>query len=107
MSVTQKTEAPLRRRQRRAVVVLGGDGRTSDRGARALAKSLADAGVATLYLGRESSASTIAEAAVRAEADAVEVCLSGAGGVALIRDLLRELNGLGQRCVSVVVHRVQ
>jgi methylmalonyl-CoA mutase cobalamin-binding domain/chain len=94
-------------RRRRAVVVLGGDGRTSDRGARALAKSLADAGIAILYLGRAGSASAIADAAVRAEADAVEVCLSGAGGVALIRDLLRELNGLDRRQVSVVVHRVE
>jgi hypothetical protein len=30
----------------------------------------------------------------------------GAGGVVLLRELLRELTGVGRRDVSIVVHRV-
>jgi methylmalonyl-CoA mutase cobalamin-binding domain/chain len=106
-SPSSPTPAKAIRRERRSVVVMAGDGRTSDRGARALAQSLADAGTPILYLGRARSAQQIAHAAAEAEADAVELCLPGAGGVMLIRELLRELNGLGRRHVSLVVHRVQ
>lgn len=98
---------PRSLRERKSVVVMAGDGRTSDRGARALAEALSDAGIAILYLGRAESAREIAHAAAEAKADAVEVCLAGAGGVALIRELLKELSGLDGRQVSLVVHRVQ
>jgi methylmalonyl-CoA mutase cobalamin-binding domain/chain len=98
---------PITRRQRTAVVVIAGDDRTSDRGARALADTLSDIGIDIVYLGREASASRIAESVVRAEADAVEVCIGGRHGGPLLRDLLRELDRVDRRYVSIVVHKVQ
>jgi methylmalonyl-CoA mutase cobalamin-binding domain/chain len=93
-------------RQRRAVVVLaGGTGRT-DRGAQALAESLTKMGVEAVYLGREDSARRIADAVAEQRADAVELVLGGAGGVALLRQLLRELIEVGRRDASIVVHRL-
>jgi methylmalonyl-CoA mutase cobalamin-binding subunit len=89
------------------VVVLVGDGRASDHGARALARSLGEAGIEILYLGREGSAGRIAASAADAQADAVEVCLAGGGGVLVLRELLRELIRLDRREVAIVVHRVQ
>lgn len=90
---------------RRAVVVLAGGGRTSDGPARGLLESLGKLGVETVYLGREPNARRIATVAVEQRADAVELCLAGAGGVLLLRELLRELIQLGRRDVSIVVHR--
>jgi methylmalonyl-CoA mutase cobalamin-binding subunit len=87
--------------------VFAGDGRTSDLGARALARSLGEAGIEILYLGREASARRIAASARDAHADAVAICLAGVGGIVLLRDLLRELRRLDRREVSIVVHRVQ
>jgi methylmalonyl-CoA mutase cobalamin-binding domain/chain len=89
------------------VVVLVGNVRTSDRGARALAGTLRQAGFEIVYLGRQRSARRIAAAADEAGADAVEVCLAGGGGLVVLRDLLRELRRLGRREVGIVVHRVQ
>ena len=94
-------------RQRRSLVVLAGDGRTSDMGARALARSLAEAGVEVRYMGREPSARQIAAAVTEERADAVEFCVVGGGGVVLLRELLRELRKTERRRVSIVVHRVQ
>jgi methylmalonyl-CoA mutase cobalamin-binding domain/chain len=94
-------------RQRTSVVVFVGETRTSDGGAQAFARSLHDAGVEILYLGREASARRIAACAADACADAVEVCVAGGGAVVLLRDLLRELKRLDRRGVSIVVHRVQ
>ena len=101
------TTSPPTRPQRRSLVVLAGDGRTSDRGARALARSLADAGVEVRYMGRESSARRIAAVATEARADAVEFCVVGGGSIALLRELLRELRQPERPGVSIVVHRVQ
>jgi methylmalonyl-CoA mutase cobalamin-binding subunit len=93
-------------RQRRSLIVLVGDDRVADSSARALAQSLHDAGIATEYLGRESSARRVSAAAVVGRADAIEVCLPGAGGVRFLRELLSELNAAGRRQVSIVVHRI-
>jgi methylmalonyl-CoA mutase cobalamin-binding domain/chain len=98
---------PAARRRRTSVVVLAGDERVSDRGARALARSLGAAGIEILYLGREASACRIAASVADARADAVQVCLAGAGGMVLLRDLLRELKRRERPDVSIVVHRVQ
>jgi len=98
---------PLKLRERTSVVVLAGDGRMSDQGARALIRSLESAGINTLYLGREADAVQIAAAAANADADAVEVCVAGCGAVVLLRQLLHELKRLERREVSIVVHRVQ
>jgi methylmalonyl-CoA mutase cobalamin-binding domain/chain len=97
---------PVARRRHTSVVVLAGDARRSDRGALALAKALGEAGIDIVYLGRENSARRIAESVADTPADAVEVCLAGGGGIALLRDLLRELDRLDRREVSIVVHRV-
>jgi methylmalonyl-CoA mutase, C-terminal domain len=98
---------PVTLRRHTSVVVFVGDSRASDRGAQALAHSLRDAGVEILYLGREPSPRRIAAAAADACADAVEVCVAGGGAVVLLRNLLRELNRLDRRHVSIVVHRVR
>ena len=97
---------PMTRRRRTSVVVLAGDAHVSDRGALALAQALGDAGIDIIYLGRQDSARRIAECVAETPANAVEVCLAGGGGVALLRDLLRELTRLDRREVSIVVHRV-
>lgn len=94
------------RRQHTSVVVFVADTRTSDRGARALASSLRNAGVETLYLGRETSARRIAASAANTCADAIEVCVAGGGAVRLLLDLLRELKQLDRGDLPIVVHRV-
>ena len=101
------TTLPLTRRRRRSLVVLAGAGPTSDSGARALAASLADAGVEVSYIGRETSARKIAAAAAELRADAVELCLVGGGNVGLLRELPHELREIDRRGVSIVVHRIQ
>jgi methylmalonyl-CoA mutase cobalamin-binding domain/chain len=90
---------------RRALVVLAGNGAHDEREARRLIGSLADLGIEARYLGRETNARDIASAAAEQGADAIEVCLTGGGGVILLRDLLRELIAIGRRDVSIVVHR--
>jgi methylmalonyl-CoA mutase cobalamin-binding domain/chain len=95
------------RRPRRAVVVLAGGGGMSDGPARGLLASLGELGVETVYLGREANARRIAAVVVEERADVVELCLAGAGGVLLLRELLRELNQIGRRDVSIVVQRVE
>jgi len=95
-----------RLRARRSIVVQVGDARASDRDARALACSLSELGIDVRYLGVLESAASIAESAVDVHADAVEICLAGGRGVALLRQLLRELDRVGLRHVSIVVHRV-
>ena len=97
--------ASVRRRPRRAIVALAGSGRANGRSAEALAQSLAELGIETTCLGREDDPSRIAAAVVRVQADAVELCLTGTCGVAMLRDLLRELVEIGRRDVSIVVHR--
>jgi methylmalonyl-CoA mutase cobalamin-binding subunit len=87
--------------------VLAGTGRTTHRSARALTESLDRLGVETVYLGREGDAARIAAVVVDERADAVEVCLSGGGGVVLLRQLLRELTRAGRRDVSIGVHRIE
>jgi methylmalonyl-CoA mutase cobalamin-binding domain/chain len=94
------------RRTRKAVVVLAGSSPTGDGPARALAGALGDIGVEAVYLGRQSSARRIAAMALDCDAQAIEVCLSGGGGVLLLRQLLRELAEVGRRNVGIVVHRV-
>lgn len=96
------------RRPRRSLVVLaGGTGASdSDHGARALVASLGAIGIEAVYLGREESAQRIATAVAEENADAVELLLA-AGGVLLLRELLRELIRLGRRDVSIVVHRAE
>lgn len=97
----------MTRRRHRSLVVSVGDARGSDGAARALASALGDVGIETRYLGQQSCAREIALSVVDAEADAVELCLTGGGGVALLRDLLRELTRRDRRGVSIVVHRVR
>jgi methylmalonyl-CoA mutase cobalamin-binding domain/chain len=87
--------------------VLVGDDRTSDAGAKALSRSLRGAGIDTIYLGRHLSAYEIAKSANELRADAVDVCLAGSGGSAVLRELLRELRRLGRQEVGIVIHRVQ
>ena len=100
------TTQPATRRRRRSLVVLAGVGPPGDSGARALAASLADAGVEVSYIGRETSARKIAAAAAELRADAVEVCVVGGGNVSLLRELLHELREIDRRGVSIVVHRI-
>jgi methylmalonyl-CoA mutase cobalamin-binding subunit len=91
---------------RRSVVVFAGPTTESDEPARVLQRSLRELGVHAKYVGRQDDASRIAEAVVAEGADAVELCLTrGSAGVLLLRELLRELIGLGRRDVSIVVHR--
>ncbi len=94
------------RRPRRAIVVLAGSGRANGRSVEALAESLDQLGVETIHVGREDDASRIATLVARERADTVELCLTGTGGVALLRNLLRALNEIGRREVTIVVHRV-
>jgi methylmalonyl-CoA mutase cobalamin-binding subunit len=95
------------RRPRKAVLVSAGNG-PIDRGSlQALAAALAELGIESSQLGRETSAARIAATVLEQEADAVEVCLSGLGGIPLLRDLLRELIRAGRRDVSIVVHRAE
>lgn len=99
---------PVSRRRRRSVVVVVGDARVSDRGAKALAGSLGECGIDARYVGRMSSASRIAECVAGAHADAVEVCVAGQSvGIPLLRELLREFRQLGRGGVSIVLHRIQ
>jgi methylmalonyl-CoA mutase cobalamin-binding subunit len=93
---------------RRSVVVFAGGPAASEHPARALERSLIELGVATRYVGRERDAGRIAEIVVDEGADAVELCLAGdAGGVLLLRELLRRLIEIGRRDVSIVVHRAK
>jgi methylmalonyl-CoA mutase cobalamin-binding subunit len=94
------------RRPHKAVILLSAAARTGDRVALALAESLRELGVDTIYLGREDSVSRIVEVVAEEGADAVEVCVEGPYGIRLLRDLLRELNRVGHRDVSIVVHKV-
>jgi methylmalonyl-CoA mutase cobalamin-binding domain/chain len=87
-------------------VVLVGLDRRYERPARALATSLRDFGIDAAYLGRESSATRIAAAVAAANADSVELCVGGGGGVVLLRELLAALTEVGRRGVSIVVHRI-
>jgi methylmalonyl-CoA mutase cobalamin-binding subunit len=90
------------------VVVFAGGPATSDCAARAVARSLAQLGVETKYVGREQNASRIVEAVVAEGADALELCLDhGRGGVLLLRELLHQLIAAGRRDVSIVVHRAR
>jgi methylmalonyl-CoA mutase cobalamin-binding domain/chain len=93
------------RRSRRAVVVFAASERASDRPARELAASLEGMGIETSYLGYVQDARRIASVAAEEQADSIEVCLVGGGGVLLLRELLRELTGVGRRDVSIVVHK--
>jgi methylmalonyl-CoA mutase cobalamin-binding subunit len=94
-------------RQRRSLVVLVSDDHVADRSARALTKSLGQAGILTEYLGRESCPRRVAAAALAAGVDAIEVCLAGAGGVRFLRELLAELDQADRRRVSIVIHRIR
>jgi methylmalonyl-CoA mutase cobalamin-binding subunit len=94
------------RSPRKAVIVVVGDIRIGDRHAYALAQSLRELGVETSYLGRVDDAARIAELVCGEGADAVELLLGAAGGVALLRTLLRQLTDRGRRDVSIVVHRL-
>jgi hypothetical protein len=93
---------------RKSVVVFAGSATASDKPARALEQSLVELGVDARYVGREHDACRIATAVIAERADAVELCLpAGAGGVRLLRELLRQLIELGRRDVSIVVHRTK
>jgi len=85
--------------------VLAGRAAASDTPAQALLASLTELGVETIYLGKQDSARRIASVVADEQADSVELCLAGSGGVVLLRDLLRELIELGRRDVSIVAHR--
>jgi methylmalonyl-CoA mutase cobalamin-binding subunit len=88
--------------------VLAASAQSDEGRARALADSLGELGIETMYLGREESAQRIAAVVADQQADAVELCLArSGGGVLLLRGLLRELTEIGRRDVSIVVHRVE
>jgi methylmalonyl-CoA mutase cobalamin-binding subunit len=97
---------PAGLRQRRAVVALACGAANDDRGALALVESLTKMGVHAVYLGSEDSARRIADAVAEQQADSVELVLAGAGGVPLLRQLLRDLIDVGRRDASIVVHRL-
>ena len=56
------------------------------------------------YFGRQDGAQEIATIVAAENADSVELYLGGAGGVLLLRQLLRELISIGRRDCSIVVH---
>ena len=91
---------------RRSLVLLVGDERASEHGAKAFANDLAETGVEIVYLGRETNPRRIAARAAETNADAIEACVNGSGGIVFLRDLLRELIRIDRRRVSIVVHRV-
>ena len=62
-------------------MVFAGRGRTDARCAEALAQSLDQLGVETVFLGQERDAARIAAAVAAEGVDAVELCLAGSGGV--------------------------
>jgi methylmalonyl-CoA mutase cobalamin-binding subunit len=92
-------------RPRRSVVVVVGESTTSERPVLALAESLGRAGVETVCVGRENSPRRVASAVVEHSADAVDLCLEASGGVAFIRELIRELARVDRRHVAIVLHR--
>jgi len=104
--VSTEVRGTTRRRLRRAVVVMAARPRTGERAAHALVQSLTELGVQTVYLGVESDPCRIAQVVESERADTIELCLDGRGGVLLLRTLLRELDRLGRREVSIVVHRM-
>jgi methylmalonyl-CoA mutase cobalamin-binding subunit len=77
-----------------------------ERRVRALVDSLAEQGIEAICLKEGFSARRIAAAAAEQRADAIELCLTGAGGVLLLRQLLRELDEISQRGISIVVRRL-
>lgn len=88
-------------------MVATGSGAIGDRQASRLAESLRRLGVDASYAGELDCGRHIAAAAVEAGAHSVELCLHrGGGGIALLRQLLRELDEMGRRDVSIVVHRI-
>jgi methylmalonyl-CoA mutase cobalamin-binding subunit len=91
---------------RRSLVVVAGRGEADDRVVEGLVSTLGELSVETIYLGREQRPGRIATVVAEQRADAIELCLAGAGGVAFLRELLRELIDIGRRDVSIVVHRV-
>lgn len=94
-------------RSRKSVVVFVGSVSASDCAARALARSLTEFGIGTIYVEPGTDARGIALAAVEQNADAVEICVDrGTPGVPLLRALLRQLVEMKRRDVSIVVHRL-
>ena len=75
------------------------------RSAEALTQWLGELGIEATYIGREDDPARIAAAVVSVQADAVELCLTGHCGMAMLRDLVRELIKIGRRDVRIVVHR--
>ena len=98
---------PVTRRDRTSLVVVAGDKRTNDEGARTLARSLGEAGIEVFYLGRERNARRIARLAAAERAGAVEVCVADGGAAGLLRELLKELKELNRADIRIVVHRVE
>ena len=102
----RRPAAPLHPR-RRAIVVVAGHGRVNERGALALNAALNGTGFEARYVGEEQSARRIAKMAADENADSIELCLGTQGGVMILRDLLRELDRVSRRHVSVVIHRIE
>jgi methylmalonyl-CoA mutase cobalamin-binding subunit len=94
------------RRPRKSIVALAGDVRAGETHAKALESLLAELGAETTYLGHVQDACHIVNSVREQDADAVEICMGPAGGIVLLRDLLRRLTEAGRRDVSIVVHRV-
>jgi methylmalonyl-CoA mutase cobalamin-binding domain/chain len=89
------------------LVVATGGSTIGDRQASRLAEALRRLGVDASYAGEVDCGRRIATAAVEAGAHSVELCLHrGGGGIALLRQLLHELDEMGRRDVSIVVHRI-
>jgi methylmalonyl-CoA mutase cobalamin-binding subunit len=87
-------------------VVFAAEPGTNERAAESLAHALRARGVRVVYLGSDLSAERVAAAVEDASADAIDVCLSGRGAIAFLRELLRELGRLECRGVRIVLHRV-
>jgi methylmalonyl-CoA mutase cobalamin-binding subunit len=94
------------RRPRKSIVALAGTVRAGERHGLALASSVAELGAETTYLGQVDDAARIVQIVREQNADAVELYMGPAGGVVLLRDLLRRLTDVGRRDVSIVIHRV-
>jgi methylmalonyl-CoA mutase cobalamin-binding subunit len=89
------------------MIVRTGEGSEGARSAEQLAIRLSTVGIESIHFDAEQDPLEIAAAAVREQADSIELCLPTDGrAVPLLRDLLRELIALGRRDVSIVMHRV-
>ncbi len=75
---------------------LGLDGH--DRGAKVIARSLAEAGFEVVYLGVHQSVQQVVKAVIEEDASVLAVSILSGAHLELAKDLLSELNKNGARC---------